>query len=189
MCVHDRRYPREVSVGNLVPCRPQLIDNLRNPECIPDENRVRQQAEAACLIHDLLGISTPKLTSVHEEQTPTDQLVAGFAPVQLQLHMGAEVGIRQVAQYEDRLHDTAERRESSRQSVRRRTIGEPLDDHIRWGGAILKRGYAYQEIPLLPEQVRFRHALKQRIKTSVVGATVHLIKVLVGQVVNRGMNE
>ena len=85
MCISGG-HPREVPIGNLVSCGPQLIHDLRNAHRVPDQYGIGKQAEAACLVHDLLGVAGAKLAAVGEEQTPANQFMPGLTTVELKLN-------------------------------------------------------------------------------------------------------
>jgi hypothetical protein len=73
--VHKRRHPCKILIADLVTCPSQPIHDLGDPQRVLYEHRIRQQAEATCLIHDLLGISGSELAAVGKEQPPTDELI------------------------------------------------------------------------------------------------------------------
>lgn len=116
VCVHERRYPRQILVGNGMPRRSQLIRDLGNAQLVPDQHGIRQQAEAARLF--MISLASPLRNSpqlAKKRQRP--QLVTRFTPVQLQLDAMAQCRIGQIAQNENRLHHAAKRRQRSSQSI------------------------------------------------------------------------
>jgi hypothetical protein len=91
--MHQWGYPPEMLIGDLMTCGPELIHDVRNAHSVPDQYGIGKQAEAACLVHDLFGIARAKLSAIRKEQTPTDQLMPRFAPVELKLNAVPEVWI------------------------------------------------------------------------------------------------
>jgi hypothetical protein len=97
--VHDRRYAGEVLIGDLVARPPQFVDNFGNPQRVPHKHRIREQAEAACLVHDFFRISGSKLAPIGEKQTAPREFVTGITPVQLQLDTVAQFRIEGADDY------------------------------------------------------------------------------------------
>jgi hypothetical protein len=62
--VHQWGYAGKMLIADLVPGRPKRVENPHYPQRVPYGHRVRQQAETACLIHDLLGVAGTKLATV-----------------------------------------------------------------------------------------------------------------------------
>ena len=77
---HDRRYAGEVLICDLVARRPQFVDNLGNPQRVPHKHRIREQAEAACLVHDFFRISGSKLAPIGEKQNSAPRVRDGLPP-------------------------------------------------------------------------------------------------------------
>jgi hypothetical protein len=86
------------------------------PNDIADLDRVRQQTQTARLIRNLLLVTGAKLDAISEEQ-PAGQFMPRFASIELQLHPSSNLLLVDVAQYEDRLDDPAERRKRFSDSI------------------------------------------------------------------------
>ena len=93
------------------------ISTAKSVNDIADLDRVRQQTQTARLIRNLLLVTGAKLDAISEEQ-PAGQFMPRFASIELQLHPSSNLLLVDVAQYEDRLDDPAERRKRFSDSIR-----------------------------------------------------------------------
>lgn len=86
--------------------RGTLTQRFKDPrywQRIPNQNGVRDQTQATCLIHNFMVIVGADLTLVGKEDS-VRQSVAVFTPVQLQLYPVLQISIAQVLQDVNRLH-------------------------------------------------------------------------------------
>ena len=93
------------------------------PGRVPQHGGIGQQAEAACLVHDLLVVADAELAPVGEEQ-PARERVPGFAAVEQERNRAPHRLVGDVAQDEDRLARAAQ----DGQRLRDRSAGEALSD-------------------------------------------------------------
>ena len=103
--VHQWRYPRQVLIQDGLAGGPQHGDYFHDGHGVPDQNRIRQQAQTTGLVHDLLVVAGAELAAVSEEQ-PARQGVARLTAIELELDPPPEVFLVNVAQDVDGLDDT-----------------------------------------------------------------------------------
>ncbi len=84
---------------------------------IPDEHRVRQEAQAARLVHDFAHITCAELAVVGEEEATAREIITMLAMVELKLHHIPHLFVIEIAGNEDRFHDLPQGREGPRQAV------------------------------------------------------------------------
>ena len=96
---------------------------------LPCQDCVRQQTQTARLIHNLLVVAGARLAAIGEEQ-PAGQFMPRFASTELQLHPSSNLLLVDVARYEDRLDDPAERRQRFSDSIRWRGAAQALEHYV-----------------------------------------------------------
>ena len=94
------------SVRDRCPCRPELRDNPRHVDGIPDEHGVGQPAEARRLVHDL-GVIAGLKRPLIGKQAPARARVPPLTTIALELHPSAERLLVQVASERDRAQRAA----------------------------------------------------------------------------------
>jgi hypothetical protein len=80
---HQRRHPRKIAIANLISISTKLGNDLSDALAVPNQDGIREEAEAARLIHDLFQIARAEFSPIGEKQAPGDQIVTGFASVEL----------------------------------------------------------------------------------------------------------
>lgn len=140
---------RKGFVRNRLPLCLEALNNVIDLDGVPIEDRVGNQAQAACLIHNLLVITCGELPLIRKKD-PSWQLVPVFTLIQLQLYRLSQSWIGNVAQDVLSLENPSKVGECLGKSVSRETVGEPLDNHMRRGGSVLE-GNSYPDhfLPLL----------------------------------------
>jgi hypothetical protein len=81
--------PRELLVRDRFSRRPELRNNPRHVDGIPDEHRIGQQAEACRLVHDFGVIPRLKRPLIRKKEA-TRELVPPLATIELELHPSSE---------------------------------------------------------------------------------------------------
>ena len=87
----------EVEIEDLFSCDAKAVNDLADLGGIPDQHRIRQQAQTARFIHDLFQIPRPELAPVGEEQATCNQVMTRLAAIQLQLNTTAQFFVVDVA--------------------------------------------------------------------------------------------
>ena len=142
----------EMLVGNGYVVGAQFVDDPFHLQGVPQHHCVRQQAEAAGLVHHDFVVVDAEFALVGEEQ-PAGQGVAGFAAVQLGLDQSAERRVVKVAQDVAGLHQTAEHGQCLGDAVVGAAGGEALQHDMGGSGSGLERcGDADKLVPLLNEE-------------------------------------
>jgi hypothetical protein len=88
--------PREFLIRDRFSRRPELRNNPRHVDGIPDEHRIGQQAEAGRLVHDFGVIPRLKRPLIRKKEA-TRELMSPLATIELELHPSAERLIVHVA--------------------------------------------------------------------------------------------
>ena len=168
----------EVGIGDLFSGQAETINDLAHLGSVPDQHRMRQQAQTARLVHDLFHIPGPELTPVCEEEASCNEIVTRLAAIQLQLNTAAQRFIVDISKNVDRLDDSAERGQRFGQPVGRGAVGQPLNDDIRRRCPVLQRCRdPHQLIPLLYDQFSVRRPSKQGIEAAEARLPVKSYKV------------
>src|SRR4029077_15075038 len=108
---------------------PQLLNDIADLDRVPYQDCVRQQTQTARLIHNLLVVTGAKFAAIGEEQ-PAGQFMPRFASIELQLHPSSNLLLVDVAQDEDSLDDSTERRQRFSDSIRRRGAAQALEHYV-----------------------------------------------------------
>lgn len=112
----ERRDVCEIPIRHDFSRGPELIDDSLHLDRVPDNDGIREKAQAARLVHDLLEVALSEFALVGEEK-PSRELVALLAAVELKLDPVPDFVIVDVAENVNRLHDAPERRKRLRQPV------------------------------------------------------------------------
>jgi len=137
MGITERRHPCQVGVQDLFARSAQALDDLADAHRIPNQDGIGEQAQATRLVHDLVQIAGTELAAIGEEEAAGHQVVPMIPAVQLQLHAPAHFFIVNVAQNVNGLDHPPKSGQGLGEAVRRRTVGQPLDDDVGWRGPVL----------------------------------------------------
>ena len=147
---------------------------------VPHQDRIRDQAQATGLVHDLFIVALPELPLVGEEE-PLGQALPVFAAVQLQ-PIAAQFRIVEPAQKQDALIYFANAGQGLGEPIRPAGIGQPLHDGIRRRVPGPQRsGHANQSVPRLADQVLRHASVKQRFQLAVMPVLAQLKESLMAQ--------
>ena len=80
--VHQGRDSAQILIPHLVPLRPELAGDPGCLRGIPHQDRVREEAQAARLVHDLLVVGGAELSLITEEESAGERVTL-LAAVQL----------------------------------------------------------------------------------------------------------
>lgn len=106
----------------------QALDDFADAHCIPNQHGIGQQAQAARFVHDLVQIASAELAAIGEEKATAGQVMPILPAIQLQLHTPTHGVIVNVAQDVNGLDHLPQSGQGLGEAVRRRAIGEPLDN-------------------------------------------------------------
>jgi hypothetical protein len=149
---------------------------------VPDEHGIRQEAEATRLVHNFLIVPKAEGALIGEEQ-PLGERVAELAAVELELNRPAERLLVNVAKDVDGLGEAAKSCERLGDPIGWAGIDKALHDNMRGREPVFERGGDADElIPLLDDDGDIDRVAQQRVKRSIIGATVDPVERLVGKV-------
>ena len=137
MGVRQRGHAGQILVLDDMSIRPELIDDARDMDGVPDQDGIGEQAEAAGLVHHLLVVAGAEAAPVGEEQRLGED-VAEFAAVELQLDGVAQIFFLNVAQDVQRLHQPPELAQRAGKTVRCVGVHQALHDDMGRGQPILQ---------------------------------------------------
>ena len=113
-----------VSGVKVCPCA-WACSNMCDAECVVDQYRIGQQAEATRPIHHLVIVARTKHALIRKEQAPRE-IVPGFAATQLRADLLPQQWIAQVPQEVDGFHQASQVGERQRQPMGCGTVDEAL---------------------------------------------------------------
>ena len=95
--IEQQRHVGEILTEHDMAGGAELADIAIDLHGVPDQPRVRQQAEAAGLVHDFLVVAAAERALVGKEQ-PFREYVAELAAIQVELDLAAERFLMDVVQ-------------------------------------------------------------------------------------------
>ena len=106
--------------------------------------------------------------------------MAVFALVELQLHGLSQFEIGEIAQNVLGFDDPPEVGKRLGEPIQRVAVGQSLNDHMRWRGALLEReGHANHFFPLLLDNAQVRSLGEQGGELAIVDKAVDAIQLLI----------
>ena len=178
----QRRDAGEVLVAHRMAGGTELPGDAAHVHGVPDQHGIREQAEAAGLVHDLLVVAGAEVALVGEKD-PSGEDVAKLAAVELQLDGLAQLLFVDVAQDMDGLDQAPELGQCTGQTVGGGRVGEALHDHMgRCHPGFQRRDQTYQLIPLLDNDADVDGAAEQWLERAIIGGAIDAAEHLVWQI-------